>query len=293
MNVKSIIVLSVSAGWFWFCHHVYVCEIKQACMATEERTAEKTAGTDQLFPLTFARNQAIPHINPDLFTSFLQEKLEGNTRLNYLIVEGQYFEGESDTLGLARAREVKKLFLDSIPEERIFLQTMKSNTPPENPQSFEAVQIFWNDKKPQATASNMEVAEENQSENSEGKPTVNEESTVVSLPDRILIYHKFGSAERTIDTQVDDYLNLLSQRLSQTNEVIVLTGHTDDIGEEATNQALGLERATFIKSILVEKGVAPDRIRTQSEGEKVPIDDNASEEGRKKNRRTELLLERR
>jgi outer membrane protein OmpA-like peptidoglycan-associated protein len=221
---------------------------------------------------------------------------------NFLIIEGQYYEGEADSLGLARADAIRRLFSSEVPEDRIFLQSMKSSRAVDAGEAFEAAQIFWNDKKPQTAVASLEEEEEVETATgadsadlaeAQAEEAPKEDAKIVSLPDRILIYHKFGSAERTVDAQVDEYLDLLAQRLSQTDEVVQLTGHTDDIDTDEYNRKLGLERAEYIKSILVEKGVSSDRIKTRSMGESQPIEDNSTEAGRKKNRRTELLLNRR
>jgi outer membrane protein OmpA-like peptidoglycan-associated protein len=303
MNVRTIVILAVTIGWFWFCQHAYVCWIKQACVDKTEQIADPSDGAPAL-PLGFRYQQAEPEIHPEAFPDYRQKKLVGMKDKNFLIIEGQYYEGEADSLGLARANAVRALFLPDVPEDRIFLQSMKSSSQVDQSAPFEAAQIFWNDKKPQTAIAategqeTPEAAEETQdtaaaeATDGQAEEPKEEEARIVSLPDRILIYHKFGSAERTVDPQVDEYLDLLAQRLAQTNESVQLTGHTDDIGTTENNQKLGTQRAQYIKSILIDKGVDANRIKTRSLGESKPIEDNATDAGRKKNRRTELLLKR-
>ena len=47
-------------------------------------------------------------------------------------------------------------------------------------------------------------------------------------------------------------------------------------------------RAEAIKKYLISKGIAADRIHTDSKGESMPVADNDTPEGRQKNRRTEI-----
>ena len=71
-------------------------------------------------------------------------------------------------------------------------------------------------------------------------------------------------------------------------EVIIAVGHTDSVGSDAYNQALSLRRSEAVKSYLVGKGVEKNRVYTEGKGEKQPVADNKSGDGRAKNRRVEI-----
>tara|TARA_R110002167_G_scaffold13570_8_gene56231 strand:- start:7146 stop:8051 length:906 start_codon:yes stop_codon:yes gene_type:complete len=63
-------------------------------------------------------------------------------------------------------------------------------------------------------------------------------------------------------------------------------GHTDNVGERTSNIALGQDRADFAKSYLIKNGIEGAKIITSSKGPDTPIESNATEAGRAKNRRT-------
>ncbi len=71
-------------------------------------------------------------------------------------------------------------------------------------------------------------------------------------------------------------------------EVIIAVGHTDSIGTDAYNQRLSVRRAEAVKAYLVSKGIEKNRVYTEGKGEKQPVADNKTAEGRAKNRRVEI-----
>lgn len=71
-------------------------------------------------------------------------------------------------------------------------------------------------------------------------------------------------------------------------EVIVAVGHTDSVGSDAYNQKLSARRAEAVKAYLVSKGIEKNRVYTEGKGEKQPVADNKTKEGRAKNRRVEI-----
>ncbi len=71
-------------------------------------------------------------------------------------------------------------------------------------------------------------------------------------------------------------------------EVIIAVGHTDSVGSDAYNQRLSVRRAEAVKAYLVTKGIERNRVYTEGKGEKQPVADNRTAEGRAKNRRVEI-----
>lgn len=71
-------------------------------------------------------------------------------------------------------------------------------------------------------------------------------------------------------------------------EVIIAVGHTDSVGTDAYNQKLSVQRSEAVKAYLVSKGLEKNRVYTEGKGEKQPVADNKTTEGRAKNRRVEI-----
>ena len=84
-------------------------------------------------------------------------------------------------------------------------------------------------------------------------------------------------------------LDDLVSKMSGINlEVIIAVGHTDSVGGDAYNQKLSVRRAEAVKAYLASKGVEKNRVYTEGKGEKQPVADNKTAEGRAKNRRVEI-----
>jgi len=71
---------------------------------------------------------------------------------------------------------------------------------------------------------------------------------------------------------------------------LLIEGHTDGRGSETSNQQLSEQRAASVLTALVERGVGRERIRAAGLGESRPVASNGSAEGRRKNRRVELII---
>ncbi len=71
-------------------------------------------------------------------------------------------------------------------------------------------------------------------------------------------------------------------------EVIIAVGHTDSVGSDTYNQKLSVRRSEAVKAYLVSKGIEKNRVYTEGKGEKQPVADNKTAEGRAKNRRVEI-----
>jgi OmpA-OmpF porin, OOP family len=82
--------------------------------------------------------------------------------------------------------------------------------------------------------------------------------------------------------------DLVSKMKGINLEVIIAVGHTDSVGADAYNQKLSVARSEAVKAYLVGKSIEKNRVYTEGKGEKQPVADNKTAEGRAKNRRVEI-----
>lgn len=71
---------------------------------------------------------------------------------------------------------------------------------------------------------------------------------------------------------------------------VLIEGHTDADGADDHNQRLSVERAQSVKAFLLGQSVAGSRITTTGYGETQPVADNATTDGKAKNRRVDIAI---
>lgn len=101
---------------------------------------------------------------------------------------------------------------------------------------------------------------------------------------------EFDSATLTADSKaaLDDALKILGRH---TQLIVEIAGHTDSTGSAEYNQKLSERRAESVRDYLVNNGVDSNRLTVKGYGESEPVADNATREGRAKNRRVEMRKE--
>lgn len=107
----------------------------------------------------------------------------------------------------------------------------------------------------------------------------------------------FPSGSATLNDAGRALLARVAGQIKNEESVVSVEGHTDDVRVSRTlqkrypsNWELAGARAASVVRLLTEEGVDPVRLRAVSRGPFAPIASNATEEGRAKNRRTEIIL---
>jgi len=106
------------------------------------------------------------------------------------------------------------------------------------------------------------------------------------------LYFKMGQsnyiqteATKTFFAEAATYLK------ANKDKKLVLTGHTDDSGPEAVNLELSKSRAGTVKSRLKKSGIDSEQIVVDAKGESQPKESNATQAGRKANRRVTVVVQ--
>lgn len=278
---KWLISLIAFLIWAGISEWTYLCTVTGVICPTESVEVEEEVPSPPpiveteraIAPIMFNWNDPLA-VKTDRFTKNFEEYiLRSNSPDSILEITGFYAPNEvNDTkyrnLGVARAARIAELFPD-IPNDRIELLSKKVNRLSSDPgHSFEFSEMRW-------------VANTDGSDNTTTK--------VVALSDREYIYFPYNSSDRITSPQLEEYLKELANYLKDAGGKVKLTGHTDDKGEEAYNEKLARSRANDVKALLLQLGVPSSQIEVHSMGEREPIASNATDKGRARNRRVEVV----
>ena len=109
----------------------------------------------------------------------------------------------------------------------------------------------------------------------------------LAIPNEI----SFDSGRHGIKPKLRSILDQLAQGLAQqpSTEMHII-GHTDNVGNEASNNLLSVNRAQSARDYLVKRGVSLSQMTIDGRGAGEPIADNSTEAGRARNRRIEIFL---
>jgi outer membrane protein OmpA-like peptidoglycan-associated protein len=111
---------------------------------------------------------------------------------------------------------------------------------------------------------------------------------VLNMKDGATFTYNSDALTAEAKQQIDGFFSDLE---NPEDKVFLVAGHTDSTGTEAYNYELGQKRADSVSRYLVSRRhIDPLRVTSVSYGESTPLADNATREGRNKNRRIEILV---
>jgi outer membrane protein OmpA-like peptidoglycan-associated protein len=100
----------------------------------------------------------------------------------------------------------------------------------------------------------------------------------------------FDTGSDRIKPESTPTLQEIADMLTQHGDLrLTIEGHTDNVGNPASNKSLSEQRAAAVKTYLVSKGIDASRIETAGLGDTKPAAPNTTPEGRQQNRRVELV----
>ena len=109
----------------------------------------------------------------------------------------------------------------------------------------------------------------------------------LNLPDGVTF--DFNRAD--LKPQFYPALDQVASTMAEYNQTVVeVSGHTDSVGSDDYNQRLSEQRANSVSNYLVGKGLMRQRFEVVGMGERYPVADNTSDDGRARNRRVEIRV---
>ena len=114
--------------------------------------------------------------------------------------------------------------------------------------------------------------------------------TALNTDGHIALYINFETGKSDIKPESQSIIDQISEMMN-TNPTLKISieGHTDNVGASASNQTLSESRAKAVMNALITKGIDKTRLSAKGWGATKPIADNATEDGKAKNRRVEIV----
>lgn len=136
-------------------------------------------------------------------------------------------------------------------------------------------------------ASVKDEADSNAMEIQSVKDSNNLDAIKLVMGDAVL----FQTGQSTLSESAKAALSRVAYNLKQFPDTdVTVVGFTDNTGTEQLNQTLSEKRAQSVMNYLETQGISASRLKAIGEGEKDPVDSNATAAGRAQNRRVELYI---
>ena len=277
--IAFTIFLLWSALGIWF----YSCKLKGLCFEEQAEVVQATEAKEEVVtkaapPKIIQNNikgviirensgeiEFLPALDSvkQSFFDFLNRNQEQE-----LVLTGLYTKQETDSTALARANKLKQELVGyGLNTDRVLVSSELSDLT-YNEGAFEGGITYTYREIPEERSSRVEKGIANK-----------------------ILYSGFASNDFRPDNSLLGYTIELKNYLEKyPAKKVTIIGHTDNVGESEDNEWIGQQRANSVMRYLVSQGVSGDKITAISRGENEPIDDNRTQEGRRKNRRIEIKI---
>lgn len=286
-----LLLLWTAIGAYWYSRTCCgCCQSVQSAMTIMDGNAQVARSPDNV---RFAMNANEAMLSPDVKKSYqaVADYLKKYPSKTFVIT-GQYMEGETAPegyadRGLARADGIKG-----------YLMTLGIN-PSQLKTASQKVGSLTKDG--DVVVGGLDYSFENEVAMPDSatvasqlaKPdTTTSKNTAppLAVAPIVLYFATNANAIELTSQQRQQFIDMIAYLRKVPGSKIYVSGHTDNVGNSAANQALSLKRAEFAKAFLLKKGLPASRLVVEGLGDKQPVADNSTEEGRAKNRRTEISV---
>ncbi|WP_353718986.1 OmpA family protein [Dyadobacter sp. 676] len=281
------------AGATWW----HVCKIKQLCDASLVPADAPSVEAVEIVPLRITDGAGLSLVSPGNFgfaksgaaanlTAVKKEldSLAAYLRANpkkKLTITGYYHSSEVNDskwsdLGIARAEGIRQYYVDmGLPAASLVTASELQETIRFSPDSLNGGIGFAFGTQEPTTEDALAGAQKYQ-----------------GLFKPLDLYFNTGSTDyiHTADNQkfVEEAQKYLA---ANKDKKLLLTGHTDNTGNQAGNVQLSRKRADEVKRQLVSAGLPEDQLVTAAKGQASPKESNSTAEGRAANRRVEIIVQ--
>jgi outer membrane protein OmpA-like peptidoglycan-associated protein len=271
MNGKFLITLAALLGLILFAGWNYT-ERHTCCKPAMEGETGLATDPGATMPHWFTGSNDINAKTGDLFPAFADGAVKDMSSTDRLGITGYYYNTEDSTKGLARANALAARFIEynATLKGKIDTKTEMIGEDLAVSQSFAGAKVYLEQALPKLKANS-------------------DTTTSIMKNGKLVVYFPTGSTKNLFDVATEKNIASIVE-MAKSGKTFEISGHTDNVGNPASNKSLSINRADKLKAILVERGVKANSIKTIGMGQEEPIADNGTSEGKSLNRRAEVLI---
>jgi outer membrane protein OmpA-like peptidoglycan-associated protein len=261
-NSKAWLTLLVFFAYCGFNIWWWNDKCKRCCTTSVTNVAIASTTTDLPLSFNWEKNEVLIGTG---FEAYKDQQIKNLGPSDTLQIKTWYYEGEvnGEQVAMQRAEAIKALYPNVAPRFKV-INERRTGEDKFKSEKFAAAEFVI---------------------------LANQKSLVKKDGNKITIYFATNSGSKNVEKEIDDYLNsLVAEMKINPNETVIASGHTDNVGDDTKNMVLSKSRAEFVKTLLTGKGADATKISTEGKGETTPIATNDTEDGRKLNRRVELII---
>ncbi len=314
MNPWSLFFSVLLVGWISFSSYLFTCKYHQLCGSdsppneTQANRNKDQSGITNPTPqaqglevfyqdkvwMSSPDNYAFQLSSPqalgtpslqnieDSLGQFLKENPNTKLRITGLYLASEDKPTDFANMGLARASQFREQLDQDLAADRFELQAALQPN------------LVRMDSGKVSGALQLEIVDQMQEEEQPKEASTSGLSAdeLAKLEKGQLVYFAYNSNLPIMNQELRTYLNLLKKYTdTQTSARISVIGYADSVGTEPRNQELSQQRAEQVRAILLRQQIDARQISIQAQGEKNPQADNGTPQGREKNRRVEIKVQ--
>lgn len=255
--MRILIGILMFAAWLGISINWYVCGIKELCDDKDQSTTKQPAieAKEATGNYVFFPESDEPIVNEQSYKTrdSLLKLMQQNPDAKLEIVGLYYSNEQKENVGISRAKNVYSQMFQDIDSSNILFDTQAKQDQEMLPETLFKGILF-------------------------------------DVQKQFVLNFATNQFKTNLQNEKLEELKKLIAKSKKHSKVIIIEGHTDNVGSDNYNLRLSKKRAEWMKKELLNYGVDKKDIEIQAKGEQYPISTNDTEEGKQQNRRVKIIM---
>lgn len=255
--MRILIGILMFAAWLGISINWYVCGIKELCDDKDQSTSEQPAieAKEATGNYVFFPESDDPIVNDQSYKTrdSLLELIQQKPDAKLEIVGLYYSNEQKENVGINRAKNVYSKMFQNVDSSKILFDSQAKQG-----EDMQSGTLF--------------------------------KGVLFDVQKQFILNFANNQFKTELQNEKIQELKKLIARSKKHSKIIIIEGHTDNVGSDNYNLRLSKKRAEWIKKEILNYGVDSKNIKIQAKGKKYPISTNDTEEGKQQNRRIKIIM---